>query len=159
MGRLGLEDAKALEDHLADCPACRQQLDEARVFVPAMQLALAEQIASESSAGKQDRRVEPRFPCDRIITLKLLEPPFEVFSGSLRDISRSGAGVRTKRAVMAETPVSITWSDASLIGRVRHCEKSTGRFDVGVSLDQGSPWWPVDLLYEALVGAGLATAG
>jgi anti-sigma factor RsiW len=154
LGRLSLDETKALEDHLASCPECRNRLDEARAYVAAMQLALAEFMASDVSARKNDRRREPRFPCNKTITLRLLEPPYEEFSGTLHDISSSGAGLCTERAVTAETAVAITWSETDLTGTVRHCGESTGKFKVGVLLDRTSPWWPVDLLYDVLVDAG-----
>lgn len=151
MGRLGSEASDAFERHVAGCPVCQKRLDGAWIFIPAMQLALLEAMADTGPRPIRDRRKERRFACRKEVALLAACRSNEAFAGELHDLSQTGAGLLTAHELPPRTPLTISCTEAELLGTVRYCSPTaTGRFQIGVALEPDSRPWPGSVLAGAL---------
>jgi hypothetical protein len=151
MGKLGSEASAAFERHVAGCPVCQKWLDEAWIFIPAMQLALLEALADTGPRPIGDRRKERRFAFRKEVALVAACRSSEAFAGELHDLSQTGAGLLTDHEFPPRTPLAISCTETELLGTVRYYSLTeAGRFQIGVALEPDSHPWPGSFLAGAL---------
>lgn len=82
-----------------------------------------------------ERRTEPRFPVVRAVTLRVWTPPnFEIVTGQVRDISRSGVGLVTRTHVAPGSEIEFRVGEFQVFAEVRHCRGAEGGFVLGARI-------------------------
>ena len=83
-----------------------------------------------------DKRCEPRFAVDQVITITSLgEHPFRQ-PGKVRNSSGSGLGLVVETRIAAGTALRIEWEDALVLGEAMYCRPLENGHFVGVQLEQ-----------------------
>ena len=79
------------------------------------------------------RRAEPRIPADLLARMQVSGDPAAI-SARVVDLSHTGLGLRTQKAVAAGSLVSVDLGYAVAAGEVRHCAQHMDTYRVGVQI-------------------------
>jgi len=132
LGRLPEGGVSAVDSHLTACKECTGRLVECVRFVS--ELAT---LSHAQELGFDERRQEPRFPTDEIVSVQELNPfSPERFDGALLNVSRGGIGFRTGRLLEAGGLLKVRLKSVIAFGEVRYCAKIGDEFHVGVKLSE-----------------------
>lgn len=115
----------------------------------------------QGSIKANDVRGEPRFPLHEAASLTVLPPgKAETIDVILRDISRSGLGLKAQVALATGIAVLLRWERVVVIGEVRHCRQEPEGYVMGLSVietirDLGDePHVGSDVLHQYAAGLG-----
>ena len=115
-GRLEPERISAVELHLWECQACREQLSQCI----GSQLIL--HAVGKSKSELKYERSEPRFNVGEDAVLQELSPlSLDRQAVDIVDISKNGLGILAPKSVLPGTIVQIRIKSAVELGEVRHC--------------------------------------
>jgi len=104
-------------------------------------MVTTEQYKATETAGRIERRSEPRYKAGHTVILKTSHAhPMEAY---LMDVSSRGARLRVPEAIPVDEPVKIEAPGLLLFGTIRRCELMHGAHEVGVALAH-----PVEMLGE-----------
>ena len=88
-----------------------------------------------SLAEPDERRTEARYPTLKTGTIHPVDPAGrESMTAYVMDISKHGMKVRVERAFEPGDRVQVLLPDLIVLGDVRHCSESHGRFHLGLSM-------------------------
>jgi hypothetical protein len=83
-----------------------------------------------------DRRIGSRFSADEEVEVFVPDASGnETRTGTLRDLSRSGARIRLEHAIPLNTAIRIKIRDQQLNASVRSCARMPGGFGVGIEFE------------------------
>jgi predicted anti-sigma-YlaC factor YlaD len=124
--RLSESQRHEIETHLAGCPACRSKVTAAIEFSQA--LARLRQETAEMRAAH-------RIPTDDPATIQILSPMSpDRWDVRIRDVSKGGLCVRTRKAIDRGAQVKIQRGGTIACGEVRYCVPVGEMFHVGIRL-------------------------
>ncbi|MFM2125389.1 MAG: PilZ domain [Acidobacteriota bacterium] len=88
-----------------------------------------------SLAEPEERRTEARYPTLKTGTIHPVSPAGrETMTAYVMDISKHGMKVRVERAFEPGDRVQVLLPDLIVLGEVRHCSESHGRFHLGLAV-------------------------
>ena len=91
--------------------------------------------------GPAERRRDPRFETDSpVIVVRLNSLAAEHLTGLLRDVSRSGLGLRVPEPLSPGSILQIRLGTMFMTGEVRHCQEA-----------ETAGWWLVGVLIQDVV--------
>ena len=86
-------------------------------------------------ADPEERRSEARYPTLKTGTIHPVSPAGrESMTAYVMDISKHGMKVRVERAFEEGDRVQVLLPDLIVLGEVRHCSESHGRFHLGLAV-------------------------
>ena len=131
-GRIESDRVASIETHLSDCTVCKTRLDQTLHFIT----QLADIGRRQRVYASLEKRREPRFASEGILSLQLLRPlSFERLTGRIINVSRSGAALSLAVSLELGTLVQVRVGTMILLGEVRHCAKTGDDFRIGVRLE------------------------
>lgn len=131
-GHLESDKLPVVEEHLCDCSACKHKLDQTLHFIT----QLADLGRRQQAFPTLEKRREPRFASESMITLRVLRPlSFERLTGRIINVSRSGVALRLATSLERAALVQVRVGTTVLLGEVRHCAKTGSEFTIGIRLE------------------------
>ena len=83
-----------------------------------------------------DRRIGSRFPAHEEVEVAVRETPSEIRTGTLRDLSRSGARIRLDHSIPVNAAIGVKIRDQQLKATVLSCKGLEGGYELGVEFDR-----------------------
>jgi hypothetical protein len=128
LGRLAHGKTIAVGSHLFECESCSCRLDEAVEVV-------RQSGDHKQSAHSQERRRDPRFPANEVVSMHMINPLILERSDVLvLNVSKNGLMLRTSEFVQAGIVVQIRSQTRFVIGEVRYCLPVGNIFQVGIQI-------------------------
>jgi len=88
---------------------------------------------TDNSGPPSEKRAEPRYPTDDIVTVNVFQDPKSSQLAKVRNISRSGLQLELQTAIPAGLTIEIvTPRKLALFGEIRYCVESGDAFRAGV---------------------------
>jgi hypothetical protein len=81
-----------------------------------------------------ERRSEARYPTEDPAEVEILPGPSEPIYGTILDVSRSGLRVAVPRRIDRGEQVKVKLHQNVIFGEVRYCRLASGRFNVGIRI-------------------------
>ncbi len=83
----------------------------------------------------ENLRSEPRFIAHQSVTIDLLDSGGVADSaGTIVDFSEHGIGLEAEAALASGARVRLRWDRGSVVGEVRYCRQTLGKFRIGIKI-------------------------
>ncbi len=130
-GRTSAEEATAIEEHLSHCPDCLERWRKTQDEIQFLQ-----EMLRAAECPFLERRNEERLPVSGRIRLRILRDSGRAIAvaAELRDESRSGVGLFSRKPLHAGYSVQLQKGRLTLRGVVRYCRPEYGGYKIGIEL-------------------------